>query len=72
MKGGGSGLLRELITGLIGDTIGSRLIPKPGIVPEGGCPGAIASAFIGAAVVLLCRPVRGEVTRRTFTSPLPL
>lgn len=53
MKGGGSGLLRDLVIGLLGGIIGSWLIPKTGIVLGGGYLGAIATAFIGAVVLLL-------------------
>ena len=53
MKGGGSGLLRDLIIGLLGGIIGSWLIPKTGIVLGSGYVGAIATAFIGAVILLV-------------------
>ncbi len=53
MKGGGSGLLRDLIIGLLGGIIGSWLIPKTGLVLGSGYPGAIVTAFIGAVILLV-------------------
>ncbi len=53
MKGGGSGLLRDLIIGLLGGIIGGWLIPQTGLHLGGGYVGAILTAFIGAVVLLL-------------------
>ena len=53
MKGAGSGLLRDLVIGVLGGIIGSWLIPKTGLVLGAGYVGAIATAFIGAVVLLL-------------------
>lgn len=53
MKGGSSGLLRNLLIGLIGGLIGSWLIPKTGLALGAGYVGAILTAFIGAVVLLL-------------------
>lgn len=52
MKGGGSGLLRDLLIGLIGGVVGSWLLPKVGLDVGGGLVGAIVTAFIGAVVLL--------------------
>ena len=52
MKGGGSGLVRDLILGVLGGVIGSWLIPKTGLHLGSGYVGAIANAFIGAVVLL--------------------
>lgn len=53
MKGGGSGLLRDLLIGLVGGLIGGWLLPKVGLRVDGGYAGAIITAFIGAVVLLL-------------------
>ena len=53
MKGGGSGLLRDLVIGLLGGLVGSWLLPKVGLELGGGIVGAIITAFIGAVVLLL-------------------
>lgn len=53
MKGGSSGLLRNLLIGLVGGLIGSWLIPKTGLVLGAGYVEAILTAFIGAVVLLL-------------------
>ncbi|HEX2749248.1 MAG TPA: GlsB/YeaQ/YmgE family stress response membrane protein [Verrucomicrobiales bacterium] len=53
MKGGGSGLIRDLIIGLLGGIIGGWLIPKTGLTLGPGYVGAILTAFIGAVVLLL-------------------
>jgi len=53
MRGGSSGLLRNLVIGLLGGIVGHLLIPKTGIVLPAGYPGAILSAFAGAVVLLL-------------------
>lgn len=52
MKGGGSGLLRDLLIGLLGGIIGHVLLPKIGLHVGGGLVGAIVTAFIGAVVLL--------------------
>ena len=52
MKGGSSGLISNLVIGVIGGFIGAWLIPKTGLVLGGGYVGAIANAFIGAVVLL--------------------
>jgi uncharacterized membrane protein YeaQ/YmgE (transglycosylase-associated protein family) len=54
MRGAGSGLLREMIIGVLGGVIGHWLIPKMGItLPGGPYVTAILTAFIGAVVLLL-------------------
>jgi len=52
-KGTGSGILRDLLIGLVGGLIGSWLIPKTGLPLPAGILGAILTAFIGAVILLL-------------------
>lgn len=51
MKGGGFGLLGDIVIGIIGAVIGGFLFPLFG-VQLGGLIGAIAMATVGAVVLL--------------------
>jgi uncharacterized membrane protein YeaQ/YmgE (transglycosylase-associated protein family) len=53
VKGGGFGLIGDIIVGIIGALIAGWLLPQLGIVIGGGIVGAIIDAFIGAVVLLL-------------------
>ena len=53
MRGGGFGLIGDLIVGLIGAFIGDWLLPRLGIHLGVGIVALIANAFIGAVVLLL-------------------
>jgi uncharacterized membrane protein YeaQ/YmgE (transglycosylase-associated protein family) len=53
VKGGGFGLIGDIIVGIIGALIAGWLLPQLGIVIGGGILGAIIDAFIGAVVLLL-------------------
>ena len=53
MRGGGFGLIGDLIVGLIGAFIGDWLLPQLGIHPGVGIVALIINAFIGAVVLLL-------------------
>ena len=53
IKGGGFGLIGDIIVGIIGALIAGWLLPQLGIVIGGGILGAIIDAFIGAVVLLL-------------------
>jgi uncharacterized membrane protein YeaQ/YmgE (transglycosylase-associated protein family) len=53
MRGGGFGLIGDLIVGLIGAFIGDWLLPQLGIHLGVGIVGLIVNAFIGAIVLLL-------------------
>ena len=53
MKGGGFGLIGDLIVGLVGAFIGDWLLPRLGIHLGAGIVALIMNAFIGAVVLLL-------------------
>src|SRR5579864_3176750 len=53
MRGGGFGLIGDLIVGLIGAFIGDWLLPRLGIHLGTGILSLILNAFIGAVVLLL-------------------
>jgi uncharacterized membrane protein YeaQ/YmgE (transglycosylase-associated protein family) len=52
MKGGGFGLIGDIILGIIGAVVAGWLLPAIGILIGGGIVGAIINAFIGACIVL--------------------
>jgi uncharacterized membrane protein YeaQ/YmgE (transglycosylase-associated protein family) len=53
MRGGGFGLIGDLVVGLIGAFIGDWLLPQLGIHLGVGMVALIINAFIGAVVLLL-------------------
>jgi uncharacterized membrane protein YeaQ/YmgE (transglycosylase-associated protein family) len=53
VKGGGFGLIGDIIVGIIGAFIAGWLLPRLGILIGGGIVGAIINAFIGAVILLL-------------------
>ena len=53
VKGGGYGLIGDIIVGIVGGLIAGWLLPQAGIVIGGGIIGAIINAFIGAVILLL-------------------
>jgi uncharacterized membrane protein YeaQ/YmgE (transglycosylase-associated protein family) len=53
VKGGGFGLLGDIVVGIIGAFVGGWLLPKLGIHLGAGIVSIIASATIGAVVLLL-------------------
>jgi uncharacterized membrane protein YeaQ/YmgE (transglycosylase-associated protein family) len=53
MRGGGFGLIGDLVVGLIGAFIGDWLLPRLGIHLGVGIVELIINAFIGAVVLLL-------------------
>jgi uncharacterized membrane protein YeaQ/YmgE (transglycosylase-associated protein family) len=53
VKGGGFGLIGDIIVGIIGAFIAGWLLPQIGIVIGGGFVGAIINAFIGAVILLI-------------------
>ena len=55
VKGGGYGLIGDIIVGIIGGLIAGWLLPQLGIAIGGGIIAAIINAFIGAVILLLAR-----------------
>jgi uncharacterized membrane protein YeaQ/YmgE (transglycosylase-associated protein family) len=53
VKGGGFGLIGDIIVGIIGALIAGWLLPQLGFVIGGGLIGAIIDAFIGAVILLI-------------------
>jgi uncharacterized membrane protein YeaQ/YmgE (transglycosylase-associated protein family) len=52
MKGGGFGLVGDIVLGIIGAVVAGWLLPRIGILIGGGILGAIINAFIGACIFL--------------------
>jgi uncharacterized membrane protein YeaQ/YmgE (transglycosylase-associated protein family) len=52
MKGGGFGVLMDIVIGMIGAVIGGWLFGALGVFPGGGLIGSILVAFIGAVILL--------------------
>jgi uncharacterized membrane protein YeaQ/YmgE (transglycosylase-associated protein family) len=53
MRGGGFGIVGDMIVGVIGALLGGWIFSKLGISAGGGLIGAIIVAFVGAVVLLL-------------------
>jgi uncharacterized membrane protein YeaQ/YmgE (transglycosylase-associated protein family) len=53
MKGGGYGLIGDIIIGIIGAVLGGWLFGKLGIYPGGGLIGSLIVAFVGAIILIL-------------------
>jgi uncharacterized membrane protein YeaQ/YmgE (transglycosylase-associated protein family) len=52
MKGGGYGILMDIILGLLGGVIGGWMFGALGIWPSGGILGSIIVSFVGAVVLV--------------------
>ena len=52
MKGGGFGLVGDVVVGIVGAFIAGLLFPRLGFVLGGGIIGAIINATIGACLLL--------------------
>lgn len=52
VKGGGLGLIGDVVVGIIGAFIGGWLFSQMGISADAGLVGAIATATVGAIVLL--------------------
>ncbi|MEA2329853.1 MAG: hypothetical protein QOE68_4812 [Thermoanaerobaculia bacterium] len=52
MKGGGFGILGDIIVGIVGAVLGGWLFGVLGISAGGGLVGSLIVAFIGAVVLL--------------------
>ena len=53
VKGGGFGLIGDIIVGIVGGIIAGWLLPQLGIVIGGGIVGDVIDAFIGAVILLV-------------------
>jgi len=53
VRGGGMGLICDIVVGIIGAFIGGWLLPRLGIAMPAGIVGVIIVATIGAIVLLL-------------------
>jgi len=53
VKGGGFGLIGDIVVGIVGAVIAGWLLPHLGIVIGAGMIGAIIDAFIGAVILLI-------------------
>ena len=53
VKGGGYGLIGDIVVGIVGALIAGWLLPQIGIVFGSGIIGAIINALIGAVILLL-------------------
>jgi uncharacterized membrane protein YeaQ/YmgE (transglycosylase-associated protein family) len=52
MKGGGYGILADIILGMLGGVVGGWVFGMLGIWPGGGILGAILVAFVGAVILV--------------------
>jgi len=53
VKGGGFGLIGDIIVGVVGGLIAGWLLPRIGLFIGGDFVGDIINAFIGAVILLL-------------------
>jgi uncharacterized membrane protein YeaQ/YmgE (transglycosylase-associated protein family) len=52
MKGGGYGVIVDILLGIVGGFLGGWLFGQLGIWPAGGMLGSIIVAFIGAVILV--------------------
>ena len=53
VKGGGFGLIGDIVVGIVGGIIAGWLLPQLGIVIAGGIVGDVINSFIGAVILLV-------------------
>ena len=53
VKGGGYGLIGDVIVGIVGGVIAGWLLPRIGIFIGSGFIAAVINAFIGAVILLI-------------------
>jgi len=59
MRGGGYGILIDIVLGLVGGVIGGWLFGALGVFPGGGVIGSILVSFVGAVIlVAISRAIR--------------
>jgi uncharacterized membrane protein YeaQ/YmgE (transglycosylase-associated protein family) len=52
MKGGGYGIIVDILLGIVGGFLGGWLFDRLGIWPAGGMLGSIIVAFVGAVILV--------------------
>jgi uncharacterized membrane protein YeaQ/YmgE (transglycosylase-associated protein family) len=52
MKGGGYGIIVDILLGIVGGWLGGWLFGRLGIWPAGGMIGSIVVAFVGAVILV--------------------
>lgn len=52
MRGGGYGIIVDILLGIVGGWIGGWLFGRLGIWPAGGLIGSIIVAFVGAVILV--------------------
>jgi len=52
MKGGGYGIIVDILLGLVGGVVGGWLFGALGIMPGAGVLGSIIVAFVGAVILV--------------------
>jgi len=52
MRGGGYGILMDIVLGLLGGILGGWLFSAAGVWPGGGIVGSILVAFVGAVLLV--------------------
>ena len=60
MKGGGYGLIGDIVLGLVGSIVGSWIFGALGVYPRAGMLAAVVVAFIGAVIVILAGRALGR------------
>jgi uncharacterized membrane protein YeaQ/YmgE (transglycosylase-associated protein family) len=67
IRGGGYGVVGDIIVGIIGAFLGGWLFSLLGVSAGGGLVGSIIVAFIGACILIaILRAVSGGFSRRTL------
>jgi uncharacterized membrane protein YeaQ/YmgE (transglycosylase-associated protein family) len=52
MKGGGYGVLMDIVLGLLGGIVGGWVFGALGIWPTGGIVGSVVVSFVGAVILV--------------------
>ena len=65
MRGGGYGIIVDILLGIVGGWLGGWLFGRLGIWPAGGMIGSIIVAFVGAVILVGIT----RILKRTLTSP---